>query len=70
MIVDEREGAIGDPDDNVTKSFPLFGHIKISPALAALEGVDLFAARMDAFDSMLQSVVEHIAKHFSSRRRS
>ena len=60
MIVEAKAGAIGeDEDDTIDRSFPLFGHEEISAALAALGGVDLFAARVDAFDTRMQSGHEH-----------
>ena len=60
MIVEARAGDFGDVDDTqITNGFPLFGRPQITAAIAALDGVDLFAARMDAFDSMMQSTTEH-----------
>ena len=62
MIVEARAGNLGadyeDLDIN-TSTFPLFGRPQITAAIAQMDGVNLFAARMDAFDSMMQSVTEH-----------
>ena len=60
MIVEARAGDLGDVDDTqITNGFPLFGRPQITAAIAALDDVDLFVARMDAFDSMMQSATEH-----------
>ena len=61
MVVEAREGAVEEGIDMTTTNnkFPLFGHEEITMAIALLDGVNLFAARMDAFDTMMQSVTEH-----------
>ena len=60
MVVEARAGQVDDPtDDTTNNSFPLFGHNQVSAQMAAMDGVNLFAARMDAFDTMMQSVTKH-----------
>ena len=60
MIVDERYGDIGSSeDDHGTKSFPLFGYEETTEAIAALEGIDVFAARVSLFNDRMESAYEH-----------
>ena len=61
MVVEAREGDLGEYEDIEVNNntFPLFGRPQITPAMAQMDGVNLFAARMDAFDNMIQSVTEH-----------
>ena len=61
MVVEARAGDLGDYEDIEinNNTFPLFGCPQITPAMAQMDGVNLFAARMDAFDNMIQSVTEH-----------
>ena len=60
MVVDERYGDLGTEADEVRdKAFPLFGYPEVTAALAALEGIDLFAARVSVFHSRMHSAYEH-----------
>ena len=64
MIVNDRYGSL--VVDNtadvatVAGSFALFGRRQVSLAEAIADGVDLFAARVSAFDNAMQSCYEHI----------
>ena len=70
MIVEDKFGSlqVQEANDNdaandapqVGDSFDLFGRHQVSPAEALADGVDLFAARVAAFDSAMQSNYEHI----------
>ena len=63
MIVEERSGKLVDDDECLdipaSGSFPLFGFEEVTGAMAACDGVDLFAARVAAFDSKMQSSHQH-----------
>ena len=62
MIVESRHGALteSEAENRSPNSFPLFGAPPITQALAALEGIDLFAARVDMFDRLMQSSHGHL----------
>ena len=60
MTVEDRHGDLSQEADAVRKKvFPLFGHEAVSPAVAVMEGISLFAARVDAFHTAMQSSTEH-----------
>ena len=60
MIVEFRHGDLGYDEEAIEgKKFPLFGCNEITPGLASLQGVDLFAARVAAFDDAMTSSFEH-----------
>jgi Plant transposon protein len=62
MVVDERSGTL-QLDETVTNlpngPFALFGRRELTNSDVVLEGIDLFAARVAAFDIRLESSVEH-----------
>jgi Plant transposon protein len=62
MVVEERSGTL-ECDETVTNlpngSFALFGCRELNNSDVALEGIDLFAARVAAFDIRVESSVEH-----------
>lgn len=68
MIQEERMGgsltnADDEPEetnDNDEPCFALFGKEMITPAMAQRDGIDLFSARMAAFDEGMCSSVEHL----------
>ena len=78
MTVEDREGKLQDTDEDfeqlIGKQYPLFGNPQVTAGLAALQGVDLFAARLAAFDNSMhdsskhfrlkQDLVEHINNYF------
>ena len=61
MTVEARFGYLGveEEEPNIEKTFPLFGRQQITPAQAAADGIDLFSARMAAFDTAMQSSWKH-----------
>jgi Plant transposon protein len=67
MVVEARYGSIdvgGDgmnfgESNQVGSTFALFGHSQITSADIEAEGIDLFLARMSAFDIGLQTCMEH-----------
>ena len=64
MIVDDRSGKLSGNDDEMDNLglggvFALFRRVSLSALEAAADGVDLFAARVAAFDSAMQSAHEH-----------
>ena len=60
MVIDERYGDVGSSKEEATvKVFPLFGYPEVSAAVAALEGADLFAARVSMFNARMESAYEH-----------
>ena len=67
MTVEARMGSLTNADyepeaeDQVEINFPLFGRSRITQLQAALDGVDLFAARMGAFSDSMESSVAHFA---------
>ena len=66
MIVENKFGSLEAEKKNdnnapqVGGSFALFGRCQVSPAEALAEGVDLFAARVAAFDSAMQISYKHV----------
>ena len=78
MVVEVRAGGLvglGNEDVSTSRDFPLFGHNQVTEGTAALDGVDLFAARMEAFDAMMLSITEHyklkndLVEHITSSLR-
>ena len=66
MIVEEREGKLCEEDGfeagleaAATPVHSLFGRAAITEQEAVMEGIDLFAARVAAFDMAMQSSFEH-----------
>ena len=65
MIVVYRHGDLGHPgtteedNDDQMGGFALFGREEVTEAEAFADGIDLFAARMAAFDMCMQSPTEH-----------
>jgi hypothetical protein len=65
VIVVHRCGDVGDSEateednDDQKGGFALFGRDQVAAAEAHTDGVDLFAARMSAFDMRMQSQTEH-----------
>jgi Plant transposon protein len=64
MVVEAKYGSIDDvvnsnESTSVGSAFALFGRQEISLADIAMEGIDLFSARMAAFDDSIQSYHEH-----------
>jgi Plant transposon protein len=80
MVVEARFGSVDfDSDSNegtnstqVGARFALFGHSQITMADIGAEGIDLFTARMSAFDIAVQTCMEHynlkddLVEHISS----
>ena len=62
MIVEVRSGSLAPlgEEEETDVNFPLFGRQQISNVEAALDGVDLFAARVAAFDSGMQGRALHM----------
>ena len=61
MITEERQGRLV-PEDEIDENHPvlaLFGRPIITAEEAAQDGVDLFAARVAAFDTAMQSSTDH-----------
>ena len=66
MIVEERFGGAGEVEaeeyvlpDKADRTFPLFGRNELTAEEAAMEGIDLFAARAGQFNQRMQSMHEH-----------
>ena len=59
MIVECRFALQEEDIEDTNTGFPLFGCQQITMHEAMLDGVDLFAARLAAFDSRIQSSHEH-----------
>ena len=65
MTVVYRHGDLGHPgtteedDDDQLGGFTLFGREEVTDVEAFADGLDLFAARMAAFDMSMQSPMEH-----------
>jgi Plant transposon protein len=60
MITEERLGVVdSDYQDTVGGGFALFGRAQITEYEAYLEGLDIFAARLSAFNLAMESSTEH-----------
>ena len=64
MFVDDRSEKLNYNDDEMENvgvggAFALFGSVTLSTLEVAADGVDLFAARVAAFDSAMPSPHEH-----------
>ena len=65
MVQEERMGSLTnegyepEAEDGIEAGFPLFGKQRVTQEMAALDGVDLFSARMAAFDNSMSSGAEH-----------
>lgn len=65
VIVDDRSGTleVADAEDDpvtIGSNFALFGRPQVSQQAATQDGVDVFAARVGAFDAAVQSTFEHL----------
>jgi Plant transposon protein len=64
MVIEAKYGSVDEESitnevPSVPSAFALFGRPEIALADIALEGLDLFSARMAAFDDSIQSCYEH-----------
>ena len=61
MVIVERKGDLSSqPEEALGPSFALFGRQQISQEEAAADGIDLFAARVAAFEAAMESSYEHL----------
>lgn len=64
MVIEAKYGSVDEEiitneTPSVASAFGLFGQPKIALADIAMEGLDLFSARMAAFDDSIKSCYEH-----------
>lgn len=65
MVQEERMGSLlneeyeQEAEEATEIGFPLFGRQSITQEMAALDGIDLFSARMASFDNSMSCGAEH-----------